>query len=89
MTFLWYCNEVTPHLNDLGIPGESMGCDFLGMVDEEAVMREFPLDALDPTQRVFVSRVLAWARSVKVTYKEMQSTGVPPAVPVPPLWFGG
>ena len=36
-------------------------------VEEEAVLRDYPLDKLDPTQRVFADRVLAWAAEVACT----------------------
>jgi len=33
-------------------------------VDEEAVLRDFSLSDLDPTQRAFADRVLKWAKAV-------------------------
>ena len=33
-------------------------------VDEEVVLRDYALDKLDPGQRVFADRVLAWAAEV-------------------------
>ena len=39
------------------------------VVVEEEVMRDFALDKLDPTQRVFVDRGLAWGRELVQAYK--------------------
>ena len=39
-------------------------------VDEEVVLRDYSLDKLDPVQRVFADRVLAWAAEVVATYKK-------------------
>ena len=38
-------------------------------VVEEEVMRDFSLDKLDPTQRVFADRVLAWGKELVSAYK--------------------
>ena len=42
--------------------------DIVAVVEEE-VMRYFALDKLDPTQRVFVERGMAWGREVVKAYK--------------------
>ena len=39
-------------------------------VVREEVMRDFALDKLDPTQRVFADRVLAWGRELVSVYKQ-------------------
>ena len=36
---------------------------------EEEVLRDFAFDKLDPTQRVFADRVLAWGRDLVRAYK--------------------
>ena len=38
-------------------------------VVEEEVLRDFALDKLDPTQRVFADRVLTWGRELVKAYK--------------------
>ena len=44
-------------------------------VDEAAVLADFSLDKLDPTQRVFADRVLLWGRDLVSAYKHNQSLG--------------
>ena len=41
-------------------------------VDQEVVERDWPLEALDPVQRVFVDRVIAWGRELVAVYKANQ-----------------
>ena len=47
------------------------------------------LEELDPTQRVFADRVLAWAREVFAAYKEVRSTGTPQHMPLLRSWLCG
>ena len=47
----------------------SDGSDSSAVVKEAHVLRDFPLDKLDPTQRVFADRVLAWGRDLVSAYK--------------------
>ena len=42
-------------------------------VDRSTVLREYALDNLDPAQRVFAERVLAWAAEVVRVYKEVHA----------------
>ena len=42
-------------------------------VDEAAVLSDYALDKLDPTQRVFADRVLAWGRELASAYKQCRS----------------
>ena len=60
-----------------------------GILDEAEILRDYPLDALDPVQRVFVDRVLAWAREVVAVYKQVHATGVFRNVPVLRSFLGG
>ena len=47
------------------------------------------LEELDPTQRAFADRVLAWAREVIVAYKEVRATGAPQRMPLLRSWLCG
>ena len=47
-------------------PGETA---LAAAVVEEEVVRDFALDKLDPTQRVFADRVLAWGKDLVCAYK--------------------
>ena len=58
-------------------------------VQEDVVLRDFGLDKLDPTQRAFADRVLAWAADVVRAYKSVSATGKPPALPRLRTWLGG
>ncbi len=58
-------------------------------VDEATVLSDYPLDKLDPTQRVFADRVLAWADEVASVYEEVHATGQFKAVPRLRSWLGG
>ena len=54
--------------------GSGGGNEGLKRVDETVVLADFPLEALDPTQRAFADRVLAWARELVSVYKEVART---------------
>ena len=58
-------------------------------VDEESVLRDYPLQRLDPTQRAFAERVLAWAGDVATVYEEVHRTGQFKAVPLLRSYLGG
>ena len=58
-------------------------------LDEEVVHRDYALDKLDPTQRVFADRVLAWAAEVARIYLEVSATGKRQQLPKLRLWLGG
>ena len=58
-------------------------------VDEEVVLRDYSLDKLDPVQRVFADRVLAWAAEVVVAYKKVNDTGIQQRIPTLRSWLGG
>ena len=45
------------------------GMAVTAVVVEEEVLRDFALDKLDPTQRVFADRVLIWGRGLVSAYK--------------------
>ena len=52
--------------------GAGMACDesaLAAAVVEEEVLRDFALEKLDPTQRVFADRVLSWGRDLVSAYK--------------------
>ena len=52
--------------------GTSNEPDSTMRVDQEVVERDWPLEALDPVQRVFVDRVIAWGRELVAVYKANQ-----------------
>ena len=52
--------------------GEESECD-INKVDEAIVMRDYALDALDPTQRVFANRVLKWGAAVADVYEAVKA----------------
>ena len=58
-------------------------------LDEEVVHRDYALDKLDPTQRVFADRVLAWAAEVARIYLEVSATGKQQRLPKLRAWLGG
>ena len=58
-------------------------------VDETSVMRDFSLDKLDPTQRVFADRVLQWASEVADVYEKVKSDGRHRPVPLLRSFLGG
>ena len=60
-----------------------------GDVDEEAVLRDFSLDDLDPTQRAFAERVLKWAKEVARVYKQVAKSGKPRRLPKLRSWLCG
>ena len=76
-----------------GAGGEII-CDAGGIaslrdVDEVSVLQNFPLDSLDPTQRVFADRALSWADELVRVYKIVQATGTYHRVPLLRSWLGG
>ena len=58
-------------------------------VDEEAVLGDYALNKLDPTQRAFADRVLAWADEVVSTYRQVSATGKQLRPPALRAWLGG
>ena len=61
-------------------------------VVEDEVVRDFPLDDLDPTQRVFVNRVLGWGQELVNTYKHNKTVRDPKKLNRVPLlrsYLGG
>ena len=44
-------------------------------LDEDVVHRDYALEKLDPTQRVFAGLVLSWAAEVVRAYLEVRATG--------------
>ena len=52
--------------------GEETECD-INQVDEASVMRDYALDDLDPTQRVFADRVLKWGAAVADVYEAVKA----------------
>ena len=70
-------------------PGEGTLDENLGNLDEDVVQADYPLDALDPTQRAFAHRVLKWGDQVVQTYKDIQRDGKPRAVPKIRSWLCG
>ena len=58
-------------------------------VDEQTVLQDYGLEKLDPTQRAFADRVLAWAAEVVQVYKDVARTGVRRPVPRLRTWLGG
>ena len=64
--------------------------DAPALVDAERSAREYPLEDLDPTQRVFADRVLEWAAEVVRVYQRVASTGKwRLRVPRLRTWLGG
>ena len=58
-------------------------------LEETAVLRDYGLEKLDPTQRVFAHRVLSWAGEVARVYKEVHATGKSRRPPKLRTWLGG
>ncbi len=58
-------------------------------VDEASVLNDYSLDRLDPTQRAFVERVLAWAADVATAYEDVRATGQFRPVPLLRSYLGG
>ena len=58
-------------------------------LEETAVLRDYGLEKLDPTQRVFADRVLSWAGEVVRVYKEVHATGKTRRPPLLRTWLGG
>ena len=50
--------------------------DALAILDPQEVAKDYPLERLDPIQRAFADRVLAWARELVNTYKRVMATGL-------------
>ena len=66
------------------------GCDAdPRCVDEEAVLQDYALGELDPTQRAFADRMLAWAAELARVYKDVSATGEHRNVPQLRTWLGG
>ena len=57
--------------------------------DEAAVLRDYPLDRLDPTQRAFADRVLTWAEELVSVYQAVLSDGKDRPLPLLRSWLGG
>ena len=72
---------------DAGADGRDQAAS--ACVDRSVVMTDFPLDRLDPTQRVFADRVLQWVREVIVVYQKVSSTGQHHELPRMRAWLGG
>ena len=58
-------------------------------VDRTTVMKEYPLERLDPTQRVFADRVLKWTRELITVYQKVSDTGQYHPPPLLRAWLGG
>ncbi len=58
-------------------------------VQRSAVSQDYALDDLDPTQRAFADRALAWGAELVDVYKDVSSTGKPRALPKMRSWLGG
>ena len=58
-------------------------------MSEDAVNRDYDLDRLDPTQRVFADRTLEWANDLIRAYRTVRDTGSPLVVPTLRTWLGG
>jgi len=60
---------------------------------EDEVLRRYPLELLDPTQRAFANRVLAWGAELVEAYRRsveaIAATGKPLKLPVLRTWLGG
>ena len=55
----------------------------------DTVEREYPLDSLDPAQRVFANIVLEWLRELAHVYMEVGATGERKSLPKLRSWLGG
>ena len=58
-------------------------------VDEDVVLKDYALESLDPTQRAFNNRVLAWARELVTVYQEVARTGRSRELPQLRTWLCG
>lgn len=58
-------------------------------IDANTVLRDYSLDNLDPTQRVFADRVLKWAAAVADTYAAVRSDGRHRPLPLLRTFLGG
>ena len=58
-------------------------------LDQEEVLRDYPLDSLDPTQRAFAARVLSWGQELVAVYKQTEQTGEYQKIPLLRTWLGG
>ena len=58
-------------------------------VDEGAILRDYSLDNLDPTQRAFADRCLKWAGKVADVYDKVRSDGHRRDVPLLRSFLGG
>ena len=60
-----------------------------GAVDTTGCLEDYPLERLDPTQRVFVKRVLVWAQELARVYKQVLDRGVSREPPLLRTWLAG
>ena len=58
-------------------------------LDRDAVEKEYPLDGLDPTQRVFATIVVDWIKETALTYERLRATGKQERLPKLRCWLGG
>ena len=58
-------------------------------LDRDAVEKKYPLDGLDPTQRVFATIVLEWIKDTALTYERVRATGKQERIPKLRSWLGG
>ena len=58
-------------------------------VDRDAVLSDYALDKLDPTQRAFAERMMQWAREVVRVYQLVRATGEYHRTPRVRTWLGG
>ena len=72
-----------------GAGGEGGGNGDPGSHSGSSQLEDFPLERLDPTQRAFAERVLAWAAELVDVYKRMLATGVYRLPPLLRTWLAG
>ena len=68
---------------------EEAGDSDMSHVDGVTVLRDYSLEKLDPTQRVFADRVLKWAGKVADVYDNVRSDGQHRSVPLLGSFLGG
>lgn len=68
---------------------DEAGDSDMSHVDEVTVLRDYSLEKLDPTQRVFADRVLKWAGKVADVYDNVRSDGRHRSVPLLRSFLGG
>ena len=59
------------------------------VIDEAAILSDYSLEKLDPTQRVFADRVLKWAGKVADVFDKVRTDGRHRAVPLLRSFLGG